>query len=104
MFFTPSCELSNVQLDFCCRVFQARDELLQICCRKVLPGHDQDRGAGREADRLEVLGRVIFEIGIERRRGAVRAHMAHHDRVAVGPCLRAARDAGGPARADEVIE
>ena len=57
-----------------------------------------------QADRLEVLGRVVFEIGIERGRGAVRAHVAHHDGVAVGRRLRAAGDAGGAAGAGDVLD
>ena len=97
---TPAC----AWLSLVAGVLRLRDELLQIGGREVLACHDQDRGSRHQADRLEVLGRIVFEIGIERGRGAVRAHVPHHDRVAVGLCLRAARDAGGAAGAGDVLD
>ena len=85
-------------------VLRLGDELLEVGGREILARHDQDRRAGRQADRLEVLGRVVFEVGIERGRRAVRAHVPHHDRVAVRLRLRAARDAGGAAGAGDVLD
>jgi hypothetical protein len=60
------------------------DELLKIGRREGPLGEDEDRRAGGQPDRGEILGRVVLEVGIERGGGTVRAHVAHHDDVAVG--------------------
>jgi hypothetical protein len=38
-------------------------ELGQVLGRKVLLGHDQDGCPGSEADRREILGRIVFQSG-----------------------------------------
>ena len=52
----------------------------------------------------EILGRIVFQVGVERRRGAVGAHVAHHDGVAVRLGLSRAGDAGGAAGAGHVLD
>ena len=51
--------------------------------------HQHDQRAGRDqADRREILARVVADIGIERRIDRERAGAAEHERVAVGRGLR----------------
>ena len=85
-------------------VLRLGGEFLQVGGGKVLARDDQDRRAGHETDGLEVLRRVVAQVGIERGRRAVRAHVAHRDGVAVGRCLLGAGDAGGTAGAGDVLD
>ena len=80
------------------------EEALQVVGREVLLGHDDDRRSGGKADGREVLGRIVFQVRVEGGRGAVGAHMAHHDGVAVRLRLRGAGDARGAAGAGDVLD
>src|SRR5215211_8864702 len=86
------------------RILRLGNELLEISGWEVLPGDDQDRGPGGHADRLEVLGRIVFEVGIERGSSTVRPHVTHHDRVAVGPRLCGTGNARGSASAGNILD
>jgi hypothetical protein len=77
---------------------------LQVLHRKVLAGHDHDGRAGRESDGGEILLRVIGQPRVEPRRRAMRAHMAHHDGVAIGRGARRTGDARGAARAGDILD
>ena len=52
------------------------DELLQVVRGKGFLGDDEDRRSRRKPDRLEILDRVVLEIGVEGGGGAVRAFPA----------------------------
>ena len=82
---------------------QVVHEFLKIGGWKRLLGNDEDRRAGHQADWRKILGRVIFEIGIERRGSAVRSHVAHHDGVPIRLGLDAASDAGSATGAGHVL-
>src|SRR3954471_5877509 len=79
------------------------DELREALRRKVLAHDEIARRSGDEADRLE-LARIVLDVLVERRRGAVAAEAADRERVAVGRRFRAARAAGRAAGAGEVLD
>src|SRR5690348_4033262 len=60
------------------------DELLEIVDRQILAYGEEFRLFGDQADRLKILLRIVAEIGIEKRRRGVRAHVAGNEGVAVG--------------------
>jgi hypothetical protein len=86
------------------RILRLDDEFFEIGGGEVLPCDDQDRGPGGHADRLEVLARIVFEVGIERGSSTVRPHVTHHDRVAIGFRLCATGNAGSPASAGNILD
>ncbi len=74
------------------------------CRRRGLLGHDRLRRVVDDADLREALGRIVFEVRIERRRRRLRAHVADRDGVAVRLRLGGARHADGPAGAADVLD
>ena len=70
----------------------------------ILARQDQDRRAGEQSHRLEILLRVIGELGIKRHGGRVRAHMPRDQRIAIIGGARRARSGGGAAGADNVLD
>ena len=68
--------------------FRVGDEFLEIVGREVLANREQLGLLGDKPDRLEILLRVVAEIGIEERRSRMRAHMARDKCVAVGSGAR----------------
>ena len=80
------------------------DELLQVVRRQILARSPADRLLGDQPDRLEVHVRLVGEVGVERDRGGVRAHVAERERVAVGIGARGAGRAGGAAGAADVLD
>ncbi len=67
------------------------DEFLEVLRQQILARQDQDRRAGEQSDRLEILLRVIGELGIKRHGSRVRAHVARDQRIAVIGGTRRAR-------------
>ena len=84
--------------------FDVGDEFLEVLRRQILARQDQDRRAGEQSDRLEILLRMIGELGIKRHGGRMRAHMARDQRIAVIGRARRARGGGGAAGADHVLD
>ena len=80
------------------------DELSDVLRRKILAGGDQQRLRDDDADRLEIGLGLVGEIGIERHRDRVRAHVAHLDGVAVRRGAHGAGRADGAAGADDVLD
>jgi hypothetical protein len=78
------------------------DELLEVVGREVLAHREQLGLLGDQADRLEVLLGVIAQVGIEKRRRGVRAHVAGNDRIAVGCGTRCAQRSDRSAGAADV--
>src|SRR4029077_7341716 len=79
------------------------DEFLEAVRRKVLANSEQLRLIGNKPDRLEILLRVVAQIGIERGRCAVRAHVAQDDGVTVGCGARSAERSGRATGAADVL-
>jgi len=76
------------------------DELFEIVDRQILAHGEQLRLFGDQADRLEILLRVVAEIGIEKWRSGVCAHVAGNESIAVGgrACrTQRPKSAAGPA-------
>ena len=84
--------------------FDVGDEFLEILWRQILARQDQDRRAGEQPDRLEILLRMIGELGIKRHGSRMRSHMPCYQRIAVIGGLRRARGGGGAAGADDVLD
>jgi hypothetical protein len=43
---------------------QVGDELAEVLDREIFPGRDEHWGRGRQDDRLEILERIIGELGV----------------------------------------
>ena len=74
--------------------FGVGNEFLEVVGGKIFADHEQFRVFGRQSNRLEILLRIVAEIGVERRRQRIGAEVAGQDRVAVGG------GAGGAQRAN----
>ena len=72
------------------------DELLEVGGRQAVAGHKNDRLRVDQANRLEILQRLVGEVRHQGDRRGVRSNVAEAQRVAVR-C--GARDAGGAGRA-----
>ena len=79
------------------------DKLLEIVGREILLGDDHDWQTGRLTYRREILDWIVLEIGILRRRGAVRSQVAHHESVTVSHGLRHAPGGGCAAGAGIIL-
>ena len=60
------------------------NQLAKVGGRKILLRHHQDRRDACNADGREVIHRIVFEAGVERRGGSMCSHLAHDQRVAIG--------------------
>ena len=79
-------------------------ELLEVLRRKILPGEDQDRGAGNHSDRLEIYRRVVSEVRVECDRSRVGAHVTRYESVAVRRRAHGAGRFGCSGGADNKID
>ena len=70
----------------------------------ILADREQFRLLGDQPDRLEILLRVIAQVGIERGRRGVRAHVTGDERVAIGSGARGAGRANRAAGADDILD
>jgi hypothetical protein len=75
-------------------------ELLEILGREILARHHHRRRVRGETNRRKIPGRVVFQIGVERRCRNVRAHTGGKQRIAVmfgGGCTRGTNRAASAA-------
>src|SRR4030095_584836 len=79
------------------------DKLLEVVGRKILLGNNHDWQTGRHTDGREILGWIVLEVGILRRRGAVLPHVAYNESVPASHGLRHALGGGCPAGAGIVL-
>src|SRR5262245_15773615 len=79
------------------------DKLLEVVGRKILLGNNHDWQAGRHTYGREIFGWIVLEVGILRRRGAVRSQIAHNESVTVSNGFRHAPGGGCPACAGIVL-
>jgi hypothetical protein len=84
-------------------VLNVVDKLLEVVGRKILLGNNHDWQTGRHSYGREILGWIALEVGILRRRGAVRSQVAHNESVTVSHGLRHAPGGGCPAGAGIVL-
>ena len=82
---------------------QPGDQFLQVVRRHSLLGDDQQRLAGQQRDRLEVVEQIVLQ-RVDRAVEHVRARIADAHRVAVGRCAHDAADADAAARAGHILD
>ena len=80
------------------------EELLEVLGRGVLLGDDRLRRVVGDADLLEAGRRVVLEVGVERGRRRLRAHVADAEGVAIGRRRGDARHARRAAGAADVLD
>ncbi len=85
-------------------LLQIGHELRHRLGGKIIARGDHRRGVRGEADRLEVLRGIVFEIRREHRRGHVRSHAAGEQGVAVRRCGGDARAAERAAGAADILD
>ena len=90
-------ELSRLRLEI-------GDQLLERRRRQRRMHHDDMRHGGGEADRREVVRRVIRQVGEKTRRDRVDRNVAHHDGVAIRRRLRHMARGDGAGRAGPVVD
>src|SRR5262245_15908997 len=93
----PHVELALVRL-------RIGDKFFEIIGRKILADRKQLRLLGNQPDRLEILLRVIAEIGIEKRCRRMRTHVPGNQRVAISSGARRAQRSDGAAGAADIFD
>ena len=83
---------------------QMIDQLLQRVRRRRLLGDHDDRIGVDQADRREIVERVVAQVGIERHGRRMGPRVREHHRMAVGRRCGDARRAGRAAGAGDVLD
>ena len=83
--------------------FGVGDKFLEVVGGKIFADHEQFGIFGGQSNRLEILLRIVAQIGIERRRQRIGAEVTGQDRVAVGGGAGGAKRANGAAGAADIL-
>src|SRR6267142_561824 len=76
----------------------------EIVGREILPGYDHRGHPRGQTDWREILDRIVLQVGVGCRRSSVRAHVSHHERVAVSRRSRGAYGGCSPTGAGHVLD